>query len=107
MPTTEAKMELDPVIAKAGPGLIGSLVAVGLMRDVSPWRRVIAFVAGAACSYFGVDTIITVLPAIKEGFAGFILGLFGMALVVKVYELLDEIKPAQWIREFLVKRGWL
>lgn len=100
-------MEIDPVIAKAGPGLIGSLVAVGLMRDVSPSRRVIAFIAGAACSYYGSDTVVLMLPAVKEGFAGFVIGLFGMALVVKVYETLDDIKPAQLLRDFLSKRGWL
>jgi hypothetical protein len=100
-------VDIDPVIAKAGPGLIGSLVAVGLMRDVSPWRRVIAFIAGAACSYYGADTVVLMLPAVKEGFAGFVLGLFGMALVVKIYETLDDIKPAQLMRDFFTKRGWL
>lgn len=100
-------MDLDPLIAKAGPGVVGSLVAVGLMRDVSPWRRFSAFVSGAACSYFVADTVTALWPAIKPGFAGFVIGLFGMALILKVYETLDEVRPAQWLRDFLVKRGWL
>lgn len=100
-------MEVDHIIAKAGPGVIGSLVAVGLMRDVSPWRRLSSFLAGAACSYFAGDTVTAIWPAIKPGFAGFVMGLFGMALILKIYETLDELKPAEWLKAFAVKRGWL
>jgi hypothetical protein len=100
-------MEVETIFAKAGPGVVGSLVAVGLMRDVSPWRRVSSFLAGAACSYFAGDTVTAVWPAIKPGFAGFVMGLFGMALILKIYETLDEMKPAEWLKAFAVKRGWL
>lgn len=62
------------------------------------------FIAGWACSIFGAPHAASWL-GFSEGFAGFLLGLFGMAIVDKIFETWKALELGKilsaWIRKLL------
>lgn len=95
--------DLHPEITKAVPGIAGSLVSMLFIKDVWP-RRVAMFAAGAALSIFGTPWASRV-TGLDIGFAGFVLGLFGMAIVAKLFQFWEKFELGailvEWARKVL------
>lgn len=89
---------------KALPGILGSAFATMFFHEPSTPRRVGMFLAGAAVSWYGADWM-AVRTGMDEGFSGFLLGLFGMAIIQKIFELWTtfDLGPIlrDWIRKIL------
>ena len=83
----------DPVVIKFGVGLAGSLVSMRFIQG--PWyERVLMCLGGTFLSYYGTTPVAAWLgfhAQDGEGLVGFLLGLFGMAIVAKLYEALQYI----------------
>ena len=100
--------ENDFSVLKLAAGLAGAVVSLRFVQG-SYLERLTMALGGAALSYFGTTPLSDWLVAPKaEGVIGFFIGLFGMAIVAKVYEviqLLDAKQIAVDVWE-TVKRKW-
>lgn len=100
--------DMPPEIKDAAPGVLGSLVALPFLRG--PWPVRLAMVlGGVVLSFYGSR------PAAgwfdmqdAQGLVGFLIGLFGMALVAKVYEGIAAFNAGElgvafkdWVRKRL------
>ena len=98
----------DPQIFKLAAGIAGAFVSLRFVQG-SWMERLLMAVGGAALSFFATTPLAEWLAAPKaEGVIGFFIGLFGMAIVAKVYEvliLLDAKKISTDLWETL-KRKW-
>ena len=101
---TDASTPLNLDLTKIAIGLAGATVSLKFVQG-RWWERLGLVVGGAALSYFGT-TPCAALVGVKdaEGLLGFLIGLFGMGLVTKVYESLQAVdarsiasKVTQWI----------
>ncbi len=98
-------MDIDPAhITKNAPGAIGALIALRFIKGPTWWHSAIAFVGGCACSIYGTDYAVERTGA-DAGLAGFVLGLFGMAVVAKCHEAIEQFKPAELLGNVLKKWG--
>jgi hypothetical protein len=98
-------MELPTEVTQATPGLIGSLIALLWIKDTWP-RRIAFFAAGAATSYYG-SPFIAKWTNLDKGLAGFLVGLLGMAIAVKVFETLAALQPGDILRRWMEKKAGL
>lgn len=81
-------MDIPSEAHKAVPGVLGAISAVLMMRE--NWRRGVAMVLpSAALSWYG-GAFLSEQVGMPEGLAGFLLGLAGMAFIVKVIETWDR-----------------
>lgn len=81
------------------PGAIGSFGAA-LLWLRGPWGRRLAMATlGAAASYYGAPYVAQTL-SLSEGFAGFMLGLFGMSLVDSIFKTWQDQGLTAMIRDF-------
>ena len=100
--------EHDISFFKLAAGIAGAVVSLRFVQGTY-MERVTMAVGGAALSYFATTPLSEWLAAPKaEGVIGFFIGLFGMAIVSKVYEviqLLDAKQIATDVWETL-KRKW-
>jgi hypothetical protein len=96
-------MDIDPTLIKqATPGVLGSGAAMLFIRG--PWSQRLAMVIpGAALSYYAAAHLAQTVH-MPEGLAGFLLGLFGMAMVAKVFETWESLQLGPLIQRFLAKR---
>ena len=98
----------DGHIFKLIAGVAGSVVSLRFVQG-SLFERVIMALGGAALSYFASDNLASWLNVPEAlGLVGFLIGLFGMAIVAKVYEvvqMLDATKIASDAWE-TIKRKW-
>jgi hypothetical protein len=99
-------MSLDnfnhPEVAKVLPGALGSLTALLFLKG--PWQLKLGmFLAGAVFARYGTATLVTYANALDPGFAGYILGLVGMAIVAKVFEVWEKLEFASLFHEALRK----
>lgn len=83
---------IPPELKHSAPGIAGSVVALFFMRR--PLFTMIGmFIGGCALAFFGSGAIASWLDVQRyEGLVGFVMGLFGMALVGKVYDTIEAIK---------------
>ena len=94
----------DISIAKLVAGIAGSFVSLKFMAGTLGQRFVLA-IGGAALSYFGSTPTSSWLGLQSaEGLVGFLIGMFGMAISSKVYEVISAL-DAKGISSDL--RGWL
>jgi hypothetical protein len=98
----------DFSIAKLLSGVAGALASMRFIAGTWPEKLTMA-VSGAALSYFGTTPAADWLAMRNaEGLVGFLIGLFGMAIVSKGYEviqMMDAKKMAADIWEW-VGRKW-
>ena len=85
----------DPVpdihVFKLAAAVTGALVSLRFVQGTWPERLIMA-AGGAAMSYLGSGTLAAWLNAPEAlGLIGFFTGLFGMAIVAKVYEGIEAI----------------
>lgn len=100
--------EHDFSMIKLAAGLAGAVVSLRFVQG-SYLERLTMALGGAALSYFGTTPLSDWLAAPKaEGVIGFFIGLFGMAIVAKVYEVIQMLDAKQAASDVweTVKRKW-
>jgi hypothetical protein len=80
--------DIPPEVIKALPGALGSIVALRWIAG-GPLQRVSSLVGGVSASYYSGDHLAGWL-AVNPGLAGFLVGLFGMAIAAKCFELIAQ-----------------
>jgi hypothetical protein len=90
-------------VTRHAPGVFGSLAAMLWIRDTWP-RRIGYMVAGAISSHYAAPWVAQ-WTGIDLALAGFLVGLFGLAIVAKVFETLESIKPAELGERILRRWG--
>ncbi len=86
-------MSLPPEVQETVPGIAGSLTALLFFRD--GWRRAIGvFVAGAAIAKF-VGPFVAAMIGSSAEIAGYITGLFGIAIVAKIFDMISNFDAKQ------------
>lgn len=92
--------DIPPEILKIVPGAFGAIFALRWVVG-TPLQRLTSFIGGCAASYYGTEHLAARLGT-SDGFTGFLIGLFGMAVAAKLFETLHEVKPADiiaWARK--------
>lgn len=85
----------DFSIAKLASGVAGALVSMRFLQGTWPEKITMAM-GGAALSYYGTTHVAHWLSMeTAEGLVGFLIGLFGMAIVSKGYEVIQMIDAKQ------------
>lgn len=98
----------DVNLFKLVAGVAGAAVSLRFVQGTWP-ERIIMAAGGAALSYFASDLIAKWLAVPDAlGLVGFLTGLFGMAIVAKVYEVIQLIDAKQISIDVwdTVKRKW-
>lgn len=100
-------MDIEPILAKAAPGVAGSLIAMWRLQGITMWQRIWSFLGGCASSYYLPPLVHDLFPGSSENVIAFVIGLFSMAVIAKIFETIDELKPIKLLNEALKKRGWI
>lgn len=91
-----------PDLGKHLAGPLGALVA--LLWLTGSWlRKTAMFMAGWALSYYGSPAAAEWL-GFSEGFSGFLLGLFGMSIVDKIFEVWQSMEFGVIFKDWLRKK---
>ena len=86
--------QIPPELRNAGPGIAGSALALFFMRRPMLVMCGI-FIGGCIISFYGTTWVATQLEMERaDGLVGFLLGLFGMALIGKVHDSIEAINTA-------------
>lgn len=92
-----------PEASKLGAAFVGSLISLNWLPG-GCWRKARMLAAGTALSWY-IAGPLAHWAGMNEGTTGLFLGLFGMALVEKVFELIAATQVAdlfiEWLRKFL------
>lgn len=84
---------IPPDLKAVAPGIGGSLIALFFLRR-PPMVLAGMFLGGVAMSHYGTHFVADYFGMMKyEGSIGFLIGLFSMALVAKVYDTIEAINP--------------
>ena len=96
---------IPPEVKAVVPGVAGSLIAMFFLRR--PLALMVGmFIGGCALSFFATTAIAEWLEVTKfEGLVGFLTGLFGMALVAKIYDTIEAINANAVWRAILKRLG--
>jgi hypothetical protein len=86
----------DATLAKIGASLFGAFVSLRFIVGTWP-ERLLMFIGGAALSYYSTDPAAIWIGGGPEtlGLVGFALGLLGMTVVSKVYEVFQSLDSKQ------------
>lgn len=77
-------------ILRLGAGLVGSFVSMKFLKDTTRTEKALLVLGGAFLSLVGTGPAVTYFKLSNaDGLVGFMLGLFGMAIVTKVYEAIQ------------------
>ncbi len=95
--------DLPTETLKAFPGLVGAIIALRWVPG-TPMQRLAAVVGGAAAGYYG-SPLLQRWAGIDHGLAGFLIGLFGMAMASRMFEALTVINLPKIIERILAKFG--
>lgn len=90
--------DLHPEVAKAAPGVIGALLA-SLWSKESPMRAFVLFLAGTALAYLAGGWLGLRL-GVDEAIAGFLAGAYGIAVVNKGFEALQQFPLSQLLTDW-------
>ena len=83
---------IDAWLAK-GAGVAGAALSLRFVAGTWPERLTMA-VGGAVVSYYAAPWVSAKI-GLPEGLAGFLLGLFGMALISKIWEAIQQTPIAE------------
>lgn len=97
--------DLPPDLGKHLAGPAGSAIAL-LWLKTTWYRGLSMFAAGAALSYYAAPNVSSWLN-LSESFTGFLLGLFGIAIVDKLFDTWQRFDASKLLVSFLEKRGWI
>lgn len=90
-------------IARHAPGLLGAITATLWIKDTWP-RRIAYVVAGAAASHYAAPQVAG-WTGTDIALAGFLVGLFSMAVAAKVFETVESVKASDLVDRILRKVG--
>lgn len=78
-----------------GPGVAGSALALFFLRR-PPTSLIGMFLGGCLLAFFGTHHV-AIFAGMESagGLVGFLLGLFGMALIAKLHDTIEAINPAE------------
>lgn len=93
--------ETIAVASKLTPGAIGAIVSMRWV-DGAWTQKTFMAVAGVALSYYGSPDVVRYLGT-APGLTGFLLGLFGMAAVAKVFDSWERFDTGTILRDFVRK----
>jgi hypothetical protein len=80
----------DPIVVKLVSGVTGAVVSMKFLPGLSWPEKIIMVLGGSALSYYAATPAAEWLGAARaEGLVGFLIGIFGMAIVAKVYEVIQ------------------
>ena len=103
-----AEQTSDVLLGKLLAGICGSVVSLRFVQGTIT-ERIFMGIGGAALSYYA-STPAAAWVGVKdaEGLVGFLIGLFGMAIMAKVYEVIlladaQKIATDTWEA---IKRKW-
>lgn len=82
-------------------GVVGALVSMKFVKGTFR-ERVIMAIGGAAFSFYATDFIVGKL-SLPPGLAGFLLGLFGMSILSRLWEWLQTSDVLTWAIDFLTQ----
>lgn len=95
--------DLPPEASKLGASFAGSLVALRWLPG-GCWLKLQMLLAGTALSWYATEPLAR-WAGMNVGTTGFFLGVFGMALVAKVFDLIAAAQVSEiaveWARKFL------
>lgn len=94
--------DIPPDLGKHLAGPAGSMVALFWLNG-SIIRKCGMFVAGWAMSFYGAASVAGWL-GFNEGFTGFLLGVFGMSIVDKIFEAWNTLKLGEILQDWVRKR---
>jgi hypothetical protein len=95
------------LIIKIVPATIGALVSLRFLKIEGTFNKIVTTLGGIAASYYATDPVASWLTA-PQGLIGFGLGLFGMAIIAKGFEIVEAISAqgfADWLQSWLPTRG--
>ncbi len=95
--------DVHPEIIKAVPGTLGAFVALRWIVG-TPLQRITAIIGGSAASYYGTGYMAGQMGT-DAGLTGFLIGLFGMAIAAKCFELLQLIDAGRILEKLLSRWG--
>lgn len=85
----------DLSVAKLASGVAGALVSMRFLPGTWPERLTMG-AGGATLSYFATAPLAGWLSTPRaEGLVGFLVGLFGMALMSKIFEVIELLDAKQ------------
>jgi hypothetical protein len=88
-------------LSKIAPGILGAFVALLLSQET--WqRKVPLFLAGSIAARFGTLDVARI-TGLDLGFTGFLLGVFGIAILNKIFELWATLELGPILRDALRK----
>ena len=98
---------IDPISEiswfKVAAGTAGAFVSLRFIQGTKTEKGIMA-VGGSAMSYFGASPMADYLHMVTaEGLIGFMIGLFGMAIVSKLYEVIQAVDAYAVAKRFLDK----
>jgi hypothetical protein len=105
-PTTSTAAAIALII-KIVPATVGALVSLRFLKIEGTFNKIATTLGGIAASYYAADPVAHWLGA-PEGLIGFGLGLFGMAVIAKGFEIVAAINAqgfADWLQSWLPTRG--
>jgi|SRR5882672_853306 len=82
-------------IAKLGAGIAGALTSLRFVKGTWP-EKTIMVLGGCGFSYYASELLASWLAVPKaEGLVGYLCGLFGMAIIAKIYEVIQMLDAKQ------------
>jgi hypothetical protein len=90
-------------VSRHAPGVLGSLAALLWIKDTWP-RRMGYVLAGSAASHYASPYAALLLNT-DQGLAGFLIGLFSMAVAAKCFETIESVKAAEMFDRLLKRWG--
>lgn len=101
----------DFSFAKFAAGVVGALSSLQFMKG-SFVEKVLMVIGGSALSYYAATPTAHWLGSVAdekvEGLVGYMIGLFGMAIIAKVYEVIQMLDSAKMAKEVFkwAKKKW-
>lgn len=95
-------MDVDPNYIKHAAGPVGAATALLWIKDTWP-RKLVMMLGGAALSLYAAPDV-AAWSGLQQGLAGFLLGLFGMAGVAKVFSTWEALDLGALLKKFIAKR---
>lgn len=87
----ETSQTMDPSVSKLIAGVAGAFVSLRFVQGSLLERGTMAS-GGAVMSYYATTPVHAWLGMVNgEGLVGFLIGLFGMAIISKVYEAIHAL----------------
>jgi len=98
----------DPAVAKLGASFLGSLISLRFIKGTKI-EIVLMFIGGVAVSFYSTDPVASWINGGPQtmGLVGFFLGLLGMTVVSKLYEVINSIETkfvVEAIKEWVMKK---